>query len=100
VTRGRRWNNTADNTRASNRNRNTPENRNNNLGFRVARAQPLGWIPDGLARRPSRPGGCFAGQIDDPGRPVLVAARERSGQSTLPTPMSPASRHASPHLTL
>ncbi|MGO9466442.1 MAG: hypothetical protein ACLQVF_20060 [Isosphaeraceae bacterium] len=36
------------------------ENRNNNLGFRVARAQPLRWIPDGLARPPSRPGGCFA----------------------------------------
>ena len=40
VIRGGSWNNTADNTRASNRNRNTPENRNNNLGFRVARAQP------------------------------------------------------------
>jgi Sulfatase-modifying factor enzyme 1 len=87
VIRGGSWNNTADNTRASNRNRNTPENRNNNLGFRVARAQPSRWIPDGLARPPSRPGGCFAGQIDDPGRPVLVAARERSGRPYLPMPM-------------
>ena len=67
--RGGSWNNTADNARASNRSRNMPENRNNNLGFRVARAQPLWWIPDGLARPPSRPGGCFAGQID------ILAAR-------------------------
>ena len=32
--RGGSWNNNARNTRAANRNRNTPGNRNNNIGFR------------------------------------------------------------------
>ncbi|HEV3255716.1 MAG TPA: hypothetical protein VG013_02430 [Gemmataceae bacterium] len=36
--RGGSWNNDAGNCRAANRNRNTPDNRNNNLGFRLARA--------------------------------------------------------------
>ncbi|MBI3756020.1 MAG: SUMF1/EgtB/PvdO family nonheme iron enzyme [Deltaproteobacteria bacterium] len=36
VKRGGRWNNNARNVRASNRNNNTPDNRNNNLGFRLA----------------------------------------------------------------
>lgn len=35
--RGGSWNNDVTNLRASNRNRNEPENRNNNIGFRVAR---------------------------------------------------------------
>ena len=30
------WNNNANNCKAGNRNRNNPENRNNNLGFRLA----------------------------------------------------------------
>ena len=34
VIRGGSWNNSAANLRASNRNRNSPGNRNNNLGFR------------------------------------------------------------------
>ena len=38
VNRGGSWNNNARNCRAANRNRNTPSNRNNNLGFRVALA--------------------------------------------------------------
>jgi hypothetical protein len=33
--RGGSWNNTSDNARCAYRNRNQPENRNNNLGFRV-----------------------------------------------------------------
>jgi formylglycine-generating enzyme required for sulfatase activity len=33
--RGGAWNNTADNARASIRNRNQPDNANNNVGFRV-----------------------------------------------------------------
>ena len=37
VNRGGSWNNNAQNCRSANRNRNTPTNRNNNLGFRVAR---------------------------------------------------------------
>jgi Sulfatase-modifying factor enzyme 1 len=36
VLRGGSWNNNATNARASNRNRNEPENRNNNIGFRCA----------------------------------------------------------------
>jgi retron-type reverse transcriptase len=36
VIRGGGWNNKPQNVRSANRNRNTPENRNNNLGFRVA----------------------------------------------------------------
>jgi hypothetical protein len=35
--RGGSWNSNSTNLRASNRNRNEPANRNNNIGFRVAR---------------------------------------------------------------
>jgi formylglycine-generating enzyme required for sulfatase activity len=35
VVRGGSWNNTSDNARCAYRNMNKPENRNNNLGFRV-----------------------------------------------------------------
>jgi hypothetical protein len=35
VVRGGSWNNNQDNARAAYRNRNNPDNRNNNLGFRV-----------------------------------------------------------------
>ena len=34
--RGGAWNNKPDNLRSANRNRNNPDNRNNNLGFRLA----------------------------------------------------------------
>ena len=34
--RGGAWNNPADNCRAARRNGNPPENRNNNVGFRLA----------------------------------------------------------------
>jgi retron-type reverse transcriptase len=37
VVRGSSWNNNPENLRSANRNRNTPNNRNNNLGFRVGR---------------------------------------------------------------
>jgi formylglycine-generating enzyme required for sulfatase activity len=33
--RGGSWNNNADNCRVANRNNNHPDNRNNNLGFRL-----------------------------------------------------------------
>ncbi|NLF68655.1 MAG: hypothetical protein GX575_06310 [Candidatus Anammoximicrobium sp.] len=36
MNRGGSWNNDASNGRASNRNRNDPGNRNDNLGFRLA----------------------------------------------------------------
>ncbi|MDO5310260.1 MAG: SUMF1/EgtB/PvdO family nonheme iron enzyme [Planctomycetia bacterium] len=39
VLRGGSWNNNAKNCRSANRNNNTPENRNNNYGFRLALAR-------------------------------------------------------------
>ncbi len=36
VIRGGSWNNEPDNVRSANRNRNTPTNRNDNIGFRCA----------------------------------------------------------------
>lgn len=39
VVRGGSWNNNGRNVRSAIRNRNTPDNRNNNLGFRLALAQ-------------------------------------------------------------
>jgi len=56
VNRGGSWNNNARNCRSANRNRNTPGNRNNNLGFRLALSS-------------SWPRGCAA-LIDPVGRPV------------------------------
>ena len=51
VKRGGSWNNNAQNCRSANRNRNTPDNRNNNLGFRLA-SSPL--------RPPMRTHGCVS----------------------------------------
>jgi formylglycine-generating enzyme required for sulfatase activity len=47
VLRGGNWNNNARNCRSANRNNNTPDNRNNNIGFRLARfpAQPAVRMP-------------------------------------------------------
>jgi len=42
VKRGGSWNNPAENARSANRNNDNPNNRNNNLGFRVVRPQPDG----------------------------------------------------------
>lgn len=41
VLRGGSWNNNARNCRSANRNRNEPDNRNHNYGFRLA-AAPMG----------------------------------------------------------
>ncbi|WP_404872778.1 SUMF1/EgtB/PvdO family nonheme iron enzyme [Ideonella sp. A 288] len=49
--RGGSWNNHSTNCRASYRNRNTPGNRNNNLGFRVVCCH----IPRGRAGQCGRP---------------------------------------------
>jgi len=38
VIRGGSWNNKPENLRVSNRNRNNPDNRNNNIGFRLAQS--------------------------------------------------------------
>ncbi len=56
VNRGGGWNNNARNCRSANRNRNTPANRNNNLGFRLAlsSARLAGMPPADPAAVPSR----------------------------------------------
>ena len=41
VNRGGSWNNNAENCAVSNRNSNSPDNRNNNLGFRLVRSAQL-----------------------------------------------------------
>ncbi|MEO2036615.1 MAG: SUMF1/EgtB/PvdO family nonheme iron enzyme [Planctomycetaceae bacterium] len=55
MNRGGSWNNNSDNCRSANRNRNTPDNRNNNLGFRVLRSSADGMDvpPDGTDRCPA-----------------------------------------------
>ncbi|MBN8515425.1 MAG: SUMF1/EgtB/PvdO family nonheme iron enzyme [Candidatus Accumulibacter sp.] len=45
VLRGGSWNNNPRNCRAANRNNNTPDNRNNNIGFRVCRGAHIVIIP-------------------------------------------------------
>ena len=51
VNRGGSWNNNPRNVRSANRNRNSPGNRNNNLGFRLLRMRLCqegtvqGWCP-------------------------------------------------------
>lgn len=47
VNRGGNWGNIARNCRASYRNHNSPENRNHNLGFRLALSFQLTGKPDG-----------------------------------------------------
>ena len=42
VLRGGSWNSNAQNVRAANRNDNPPDNRNDNIGFRLARAHE--WV--------------------------------------------------------
>ncbi|NQV28874.1 MAG: SUMF1/EgtB/PvdO family nonheme iron enzyme [Rhodopirellula sp.] len=45
VIRGGSWNSNAQNVRAAYRNWNSPENRNNNLGFRCRTHMESGWTP-------------------------------------------------------
>jgi hypothetical protein len=48
VIRGGSWNNNAENCRTANRNNNNPDNRNNNIGFRLVFVPQLmskaGWL--------------------------------------------------------
>ena len=52
VLRGGSWNNNGRNVRSANRNRNEPDNRNNNIGFRLA----LGQTGSGQSAAPRPPG--------------------------------------------
>ncbi|MFI5386957.1 MAG: DUF4058 family protein [Fimbriimonadales bacterium] len=83
VIRGGSWNNNPRNCRPANRNRNTPENRNNNLGFRVAAAQPARWIPSrtGPGVHPSRFRVARSGERRL-GAPRASSQCERSGRSS------------------
>jgi len=50
VLRGGGWNNNENNVRAANRNNNTPDNRNDNIGFRCVSAAPGAFL-EGQVRR-------------------------------------------------
>ncbi|MDZ4762814.1 MAG: hypothetical protein SGJ21_17275 [Alphaproteobacteria bacterium] len=65
--RGGSWNNNPQNLRSAQRNRNTPDNRNNNLGFRVASTL--------ISPEPHRPARC--GRARGGPEPVL---KSRAGQ--------------------
>ncbi|MBF0423839.1 MAG: SUMF1/EgtB/PvdO family nonheme iron enzyme [Magnetococcales bacterium] len=54
VIRGGSWNNDARNVRAASRNGNHPDDRNDNLGFRCARAHDRTDVWIGTDRRPRR----------------------------------------------
>jgi len=79
VLRGGSWNNNARNTRAANRNRNQPGNRNNNIGVRVV-----------LGVGASTPRGCGTGNgparslWPEPHAPRLVRARRRASPDRCP----------------
>jgi hypothetical protein len=63
VVRGGSWNNNAINVRTSNRNRNEPSNRNNNVGFRCANTlvRPVKMLQWLTATAASAGGDCPAG---------------------------------------
>ncbi len=79
VNRGGSWNNNAENCAVSNRNSNSPDNRNNNLGFRLVRSAQLAlWsgnlaadckktsrLPPASAPRSSRSGADHLGEPED-----------------------------------
>jgi len=80
VLRGGSWNNNGRNCRAANRNRNEPDERNNNLGFRLAPAQKQETPP--LTRRSSslrRPHGPWQ-------KPKATRRVSRSCSSTAESP--------------
>ena len=79
--RGGSWNNNARNCRSANRNRNEPDNRNNNVGFRVC-------LP--LHFRSPLAGGPSPGRSTD--RPA--AGTEVLGRDRVVGPVPPAKRLA------
>ncbi|MCC6499705.1 MAG: SUMF1/EgtB/PvdO family nonheme iron enzyme [Anaerolineales bacterium] len=50
VLRGGAWNNNDNNVRSTNRNRNAPDNINNNIGFRCARSLLFGLSSQNMPR--------------------------------------------------
>ncbi len=81
VNRGGSWNNDARNCRAAFRNRNSPDNRWNNLGFRWARALGCaGWRPWDPAAVQSLGRPTCGKQHRGPGVPVGVAERRATAR--------------------
>lgn len=82
VLRGGSWNNNARNVRAACRNHNSPDNRNDNIGFRLVRAQKgIGASPPDPIRAvsaPRRGGECQAG----PGVQVAAADAPTNAHQT------------------
>ena len=79
VNRGGSWNNNADNCAAGYRNYNNPDNRNNNLGFRLASPSIVIWHIS--ARNPRRiPVRPSSRQKTFP-RPLPVGTLERRGRT-------------------
>ncbi|MCC6861617.1 MAG: SUMF1/EgtB/PvdO family nonheme iron enzyme [Bryobacterales bacterium] len=71
VLRGGAWNNNQDNARADYRNHNHPDNRNNNIGFRVVCSSHIRLRPPHAGRsRRSRLAGCGGGRWMARARPV------------------------------
>ena len=89
VLRGGSWNNNPRNLRASNRNRNNPDNRNDNNGFRVVvpnRAPPFRAMP-GVQGFPDAAEGAREARIPWPcGAEERWARPEQVGASRPPTP--------------
>lgn len=82
VKRGGSWNNNAANTRAANRNRNKPDNRNNNLGFRLALPPAHRETADAGPSDPDEIPSLAEGQREKT-KPVLVACAGRPGQGSV-----------------
>lgn len=98
VLRGGSWNNTAENLRSANRNRNQRNNRNDNVGFRLAStargessaASDVGWSVQGQSKaghdkedrrrgpgaRIERSSGPIAAGLQQPRSPAPCAVRE------------------------
>ncbi|MGQ0592254.1 MAG: hypothetical protein ACT4QB_06280 [Gammaproteobacteria bacterium] len=72
MNRGGSWNNEPRNLRSSNRNRNTADNRNNNLGFRLLQSARAGPEP----RRPRTARAWRAGVHEPVSRPRRDAEAE------------------------
>jgi hypothetical protein len=95
VLRGGSWNNNRDNARCAYRNRNQPDNRNNNIGFRVVLRSPTFFRP---SSGPAFPAGRHAGAC----RPVTFRkcgpirasgfARRGEGRRTAPATSGPRVR--------
>jgi len=65
VIRGGSWNNQPRNVRSANRNRNKPDNRNNNVGFRLAQSTRAAFGPSPEPDR-SRTGRVWCAGVHEP----------------------------------